>query len=141
MVDSERAATVAQVLRVTTAVGEQYYEAASAVGLTVQEARLLFILSIQPTNMLGLTAALDVPKSTMTGLIARLEADGLVEREQDPRDRRHLLTTPTAKGKDAASTFARDLATRVEGLLSAVDERERAELADILNAILVGLEP
>ena len=92
-------AATAEVLRATTAVGEQYYLAASAVGLTVQEARLLYILGVNPSNMLGLTAALKVPKSTMTGLVARLEDAGLVVREQDPRDRRHLLTTPTPAGR------------------------------------------
>ena len=130
----------AEVLRATTAVGEQYYQAASALGLTVQEARLLYILGLQPSNMLGLTAALKIPKSTMTGLMARLEAAGLVVREQDPRDRRHLVTTATPKGTAAARTFAADLAGRVEGILSTLDADERAELADILSEVLAGLE-
>jgi len=129
-----------EVLRATTAVGEQYYLAASAVGLTVQEARLLYILSLEPSNMLGLTAALKVPKSTMTGLVARLESGGLVLREQDPRDRRHLLTTPTATGRAAATAFAADLAGRMAIILSALDESERGELADILSEVLAGLE-
>ncbi|MEJ1231133.1 MAG: MarR family transcriptional regulator [Galbitalea sp.] len=48
--------------------------------------------------MLGLTSALNVPKSTMSGLITRMESAGLVSREQDPRDRRHLLAKPTPEG-------------------------------------------
>ena len=140
-VASSRAALVtAEVIRATATIGEHYYASAGAVGLSVQEARLLFILSLKPSNMLGLTSALNVPKSTMTGLIARMESGGLVLREPDPRDRRHLLATPTAKGTVVARAFARGLAGRVTGALSVLDATEQAELADILNEVLEGIE-
>jgi DNA-binding MarR family transcriptional regulator len=131
----------AGVIRATTAVGEHYYAAASAVQLSVQEARLLYILSLSPSNMLGLTSALKVPKSTMSGIIARLESAGLVARVQDPDDRRNLLATPTQKGTAVATAFAGDLAQRVSGVLSVLDEDEQAELADILNEVLSAIEP
>ncbi len=137
----KNSAALAEVIRATTAVGEQYYLSASAIGLTVQEARLLYILGLKPTNMLGLTAALRIPKSTMTGLMSRLESAGMVVREQDPRDRRHLLATATPKGTAVAKEFAADLGSRVEGLLFELDTDERAELADILNEVLARLEP
>ena len=130
-----------EVIRATTAVGEHYYAAASAVGLSVQEARLLYILSLNPSNMLGLTSALNVPKSTMSGLITRMESAGLVVRSPDPRDRRNLLATPTQRGTAVASAFASDLATRVSDALSVLDSEERVELADILSEILVAIEP
>jgi DNA-binding MarR family transcriptional regulator len=107
----------------------------------VQEARILYILSLRPDNMLGLTSALNVPKSTMSGLVARLESAGLVAREPDPRDRRHLIATPTPKGEAAALAFSRDLADRVSDVLSVLGADERAELADILNEILASIEP
>ena len=141
MSPSKQSPATAEVIRATTAVGEHYYAAASAVGLSVQEARLLYILSLKPSNMLGLTSALDVPKSTMSGLIARLESAGLVVREQDPADRRNLLATPTQKGTVVATEFTHDLAQRVTGVLSVLDADERLELADILSDVLVGLEP
>jgi DNA-binding MarR family transcriptional regulator len=130
-----------EMIRASTTVGEHYYAAAAAVGLTVQEARLLFILGLQPRNMLGLTEALRVPKSTMTGLITRMETAGLITRKQDPADRRHLVSAPTAKGKDVAATFSRDLASRVNGVLSVLEPGERNELADILNRLLRTMEP
>jgi DNA-binding MarR family transcriptional regulator len=129
-------ATAEELIRATTAVGEHYYASAAAVGLSVQEARLLFILSARPSNMLGLTSALGVPKSTMTGLVARMESAGLVVRAQDPADRRRLITEPTAKGRAAAATFARDLATRVSAVLSPLDASEQSELAVLLGEIL-----
>jgi MarR family transcriptional regulator, lower aerobic nicotinate degradation pathway regulator len=130
----------ADLLRATTAVGEHYYASANSVGLSVQEARLLFILSLAPSNMLGLTAALNVPKSTMSGLVGRMESAGLVVRQQDPSDRRHLLAFPTPQGTAAANAFATDLASRVSGVLSELDAGEQRDLAAILSEILVGLE-
>jgi DNA-binding MarR family transcriptional regulator len=131
----------ADLLRATTTVGEHYYASANSVGLSVQEARLLFVLSLAPSNMLGLTAALNVPKSTMSGLISRMESAGLVVRTQDPGDRRHLLAFPTPQGIATANAFAEDLASRVSGVLSALDADEQRDLAAILSEILVGLEP
>jgi DNA-binding MarR family transcriptional regulator len=131
----------ADLLRATTAVGEHYYASANSVGLSVQEARLLFILSLAPSNMLGLTAALNVPKSTMSGLVGRMELAGLVVRRPDPTDRRHLIASPTAQGTAAARAFADDLASRVSGVLSVLDAGEQRELAGILSEILVELEP
>ena len=141
MATSKSARVTAEVIRATTTVGEHYYASATAVGLSVQEARLLFILSLKPSNMLGLTSALNVPKSTMSGLISRMESAGLVVREPDPRDRRHLLATPTRKGTAVAAAFARDLAARVTHVLSVLDAGEQAELADILGELLAGIEP
>jgi DNA-binding MarR family transcriptional regulator len=129
-----------ELLRATTAVGEHYYAAAAAIGLTVQEARLLFILGLEPTNMLGLTSALRVPKSTMTGLIARLESGGFITRERSAADHRQLVSTPTRKGRDAAARFARDLAASVDGVLSPLGPAEQRELAGILSELLAGLE-
>jgi DNA-binding MarR family transcriptional regulator len=138
---SKPSPATAEVIRAATAVGEHYYAAASSVRLSVQEARLLYILSLNPSNMLGLTSALKVPKSTMSGLIARLESAGLVVREQDPEDRRNLRTTPTHNGTAVATVFARDLAQRVSGVLSVLDADEQVELADILSEILAAIEP
>jgi MarR family transcriptional regulator, lower aerobic nicotinate degradation pathway regulator len=141
MSQSKPSPATAEVIRATTAVGEHYYAAASAVHLSVQEARLLYILSLNPSNMLGLTSALKVPKSTMSGLISRLESAGLVVRAQDPDDRRNLLATPTQKGDVVATAFAGDLAQRVSGVLAALAADERVELAGILSEILSAIEP
>jgi DNA-binding MarR family transcriptional regulator len=128
---------VDELIRATTTVGEHYYASAGRVGLGVQEARLLFILTSTPQNMLGLSSSLNLPKSTLTGLIARMESAGLIARQRGPEDRRNLLATPTAQGRKVAAAFAADLARRVSGL---IDDPSSAELAAILSAMLARAE-
>ena len=132
---------VQQLIRASSTIGEHYQSSAAAVGLSVQEAQLLFILSVQPRNMLGLTSALRVPKSTMTGLMARMEAAGLIVRERDPRDRRRLVATPTERGDVLARRFERDLADRVSGVLARLDRAEQRDLAAVLSGVLARIEP
>jgi MarR family transcriptional regulator, lower aerobic nicotinate degradation pathway regulator len=129
-----------ELIRVATTVGEHYYESAAAVGLSVQEARLLFILAVKPTNMLGLRSALRVPKSTMTGLMSRMEFAGLIERSTDVDDARQIVATPTRLGTSAAAAFIVELRTRVEGVLSALDRTEQRELGGIFSEMLSAVE-
>ena len=47
-----------------------------------------------------LAAASRLSKQAMTGLVQRCEADGLVERERDPRDGRAFNVRLTARGRE-----------------------------------------
>jgi MarR family transcriptional regulator, lower aerobic nicotinate degradation pathway regulator len=133
--------TAQQAVRVVTTVGEHYYASAEGLGLTVQEARLLFILALRPSNMLGLTSALQVPKSTMTGLMSRMESAGLVARAPDADDRRSLVVTPTRRGRRVAESFAREMADRVDDVIATLDQGEQEELRDLLTEVLTAAEP
>ena len=133
---------VDELIRATTTIGEHYYASADRQQLGVQEARLLFILTTQPSNMLGLASTLNLPKSTITGIMARMEAAGFVVRERGSHDRRNLVATPTPQGRRAAAEFAKDLAGRVEGVIdqTGINDRVRAELAGILSTMLANVE-
>jgi DNA-binding MarR family transcriptional regulator len=133
---------VDELIRATTTIGEHYYASAAGQQLGVQEARLLYILSTEPSNMLGLASTLNLPKSTITGIMARMEAAGLVVRERGSQDRRNLVATPTAKGRTAAAAFAKDLARRVEGVMddAGLDDTSQTELASILSMMLANVE-
>jgi DNA-binding MarR family transcriptional regulator len=127
-------------IRVATAVTEHYERISSDLGLTMQQARLLFILHRQPTNMLGLGSALRLTKSTMTGVVARMEAAGLVERVPDAADRRNFVVTPTDHGVKVAEEFERQLRTEVRRMLQVLDPSERDTLAVLLTAVIAGQE-
>lgn len=113
------------------------YEAnAREVGLTPQQARLLFVIAEQPANMLGLGATVHLGKSTMTSLVDRMEELGLLARTPDPGDGRRLMVSPTERGRELSALFESSMRASIGGLIADVDERDRQELARILSVIL-----
>lgn len=130
---------VAQLVRVSAEILGHYEASAARVGLSAQEAQLLFILGTNPVSMLGLTQSLRAPKSTMTSVMTRMERQGLVARRRSGADGRQVLSRATEEGVAASHRFERDLAGRVTPMLAALDDAERAELAELLTELLVRL--
>ena len=63
---------------------------------------MLDILNEAGTNGIPLSElgkSLDVTKGNITGLIDRMERDGLAKRKDDPKDRRVIRANITARGK------------------------------------------
>jgi DNA-binding MarR family transcriptional regulator len=123
-------------IRASTIVTARYDALAAAHGLTPQQARLLFVLHRQPSNMLGLGATERVSKSTMTGVIARMHKIGLVERTPDPADRRNLVVMPTAHGIEVLEAFEQELRAATVEMLVPLDPAERVQLAGLLSALV-----
>jgi MarR family transcriptional regulator for hemolysin len=69
-----------------------------------------------------LAARVDIEAPTLVRHLDRLEADGLLERRRDPRDRRVLRVRLTAAGREAE--------TRLRSIAAAVN----AELRELLGA-------
>jgi DNA-binding MarR family transcriptional regulator len=105
-------------------------------GLTRQQSRMLFVLHVRPSNMLGLGAELRLGKSTMTGVVARMETAGWVQRAPDPRDRRNILLTTTPAGAALAKRFERELRDQVLALLSPLESEDREALGALLSRVL-----
>ena len=110
---------------------------ARELGLTPQQARLLFVVAEEPDNMLGLGATVRLGKSTMTSLVDRMEELGLLERSADARDRRRLVVTATARGKEVSSAFEKAMRASITTITSPLNEVELSALARILSVILV----
>ena len=60
---------------------------------------MVTIESLGPLTVGELSSVEKVQPPTMTPIVARLEAEGLVRREVDPSDRRVARVTATAKGR------------------------------------------
>src|SRR4051812_18424092 len=82
---------------------------------------------------------LHVHPSTLTGILKRLEARGVLQRRSDPRDARRALFGLTAKGRklDSVRTGAVELAVR---RVIAVDPQKVAAAQEILAALSVELD-
>ena len=80
--------------------------------------------------------ALDLDRSTVAGLVSRLEARGLVERGRSPSDRRRNAVRLTVEGLDALREVTPAAARVHDNLTSALDEGEREILQELLTRIL-----
>ena len=81
-----------------------------------------------------------VTSGTMTNRVDRLEKRGYVAREPSPSDRRGVLVRLTPDGLTVVDAAFDALLAHERRLLSGMDERSRADLADSLRALLAAVE-
>ena len=127
-------------VRVSSAISDIYDQVSSRYGLTRQQSRMLFVLHTRPSNMLGLGAELHLVKSTMTGVVARMEEAGWVLRSVDPRDRRNAVLTLTAEGAELASQFEHEMGRRMLEVIAPLDGDDRAMLGSLLSRVIQRIE-
>ncbi|MFJ6561025.1 MarR family winged helix-turn-helix transcriptional regulator [Streptomyces sp. NPDC091412] len=119
---------------------EDYEEAAGEHALTGAQARLLSLLSLEPLPMRKLAQKLKCEPSNVTGIVDRLETRGLVERQQDPGDRRVKLAAATEDGRRVARELREGLRFAREPL-AGLSEEERTALRDLLRRMVDQGEP
>lgn len=74
-------------------------------------------------------------KSNMTQLVDRLEADGFVERINDPEDRRSVLAAITKEGRRRYEAGGAALAAQEQELLKGFRRAEREQLTELLQRL------
>lgn len=99
---------------------------------------LVAITTEEPTSELALAHRLGIDKTAMTYIIDALEADALVERRPDPRDRRIRQVYPTDAGQTLLGT-ARVALRAVEGtLMRGLTADEQMQLRQLLAKAALG---
>ncbi|WP_239132415.1 MarR family winged helix-turn-helix transcriptional regulator [Paractinoplanes durhamensis] len=116
-------------------VNAAYSENSREYGFSPQQGQLLCILRSQPYGMGELGAVLGLAKSSVTGLVDRLERGGLVRREPDPADSRAVRVALTARGGKIADQFYTETRERILGLAAGLTDAERETLAALLARI------
>lgn len=113
----------------------EYEQVAADHALTGAQARVLALLSMEPTPMRRIAKKLRCEPSNITGIVDRLEARGLVERRPDPGDRRVKLAAATPEGRSTAHRLRESLDFAREPLAQ-LTEVERGVLRDLLKRML-----
>lgn len=127
--------------RATLAVTSQLKKGFAAAGLlTLKPAYLgvllcLWIEDRLQGNELGKRAGLE--PSTMTGLLDRMEKDGLVKREPDPNDRRANRIHLTQAGIDAEAAVSAAVSGTLEKILNTITEKDLETTRNVLRTILL----
>jgi DNA-binding MarR family transcriptional regulator len=115
-------------------------EQLSTLGLSLPKLMALKALADAGESLpLGqLADRLSCVKSNITQLVDRLEADGFVQRQSDPNDRRARLATLTAAGRKACKEGSRVQQSAEQSLLRKLSAAESRQLAGLLTKITSG---
>lgn len=100
--------------------------------------------AVGPVSQRRLGEMLDINRSVMVKLADRLEADGLLERERDPADRRNYALSTTAAGNAAIVEMMAGAIKGEAELTAGLTRPERDRLIELLRRTvpdLVGLVP
>src|SRR5438128_8040452 len=89
----------------------------------------------------ALMDALQLTGGTISVRIDRLERDGIVERLPDPYDQRGVLVRLTQKGERLFDQVAPLHLANEDRLLSALNARQREQLAALLRILLLSFDP
>ena len=96
----------------------------SGLNVTMPQAKTLFLLADGPQRMTGIAKRLSVEMPSATTMIDRLVCKGLVERRQDPADRRAVVCSITAAGMEAVERFWSVRAARMESFIATLSDEE-----------------
>jgi DNA-binding MarR family transcriptional regulator len=116
--------------------------------LTMPQLKALLVISLRPgSSGQDITAAMGISLATVTGIVDRLAAQGLVSRREDPHDRRVRRIDVTPAGAEfmdgiitAGAAHQRRLLDRLDAAALDVVERAVAHLLAAAEAELAGIE-
>lgn len=113
-----------------------FERAAAAFDLTKPQAHALYVLTTEgPRTMRELAETLACDASSVTGLIDRLEARGLVSRHSVPNDRRMRMLAVTAAGTRLQQRY-RALVSQPPPAIAGLPEEVARGLRDVLTRVL-----
>ena len=88
-----------------------------------------------PTRSVDLSDRLGIAARTVTGAVDALEADGLVERQPHPTDRRAHLLVVTQRGRERLADATQVHQSLVKSAGGALTPADREQLLRLVNAL------
>lgn len=97
--------------------------------------RLIAILRDRAPAMSELALHLGLDRSSVTGLVDRAVARGLMRKTSDERDRRSSRVTLTHTGRDLAGSCADEITRELEPMITLLTAAQRGHLTRLLRAL------
>lgn len=114
--------------------------ASSGLNLTLAQCKVLIHLqSNEGISQVRLAELTDTDPMTLVRTLDRMERDGLIERQQDPADRRARRLFTTAAAEPVLAEIWRIAERARAALLAALSPAERIQLVDLLERIHANL--
>ena len=104
--------------------------------VSIVQVRLFGVLRDREPGILALAEYLGLDKSSVTGLVDRAEARGLVKRKADPDDGRAIRIGLTAEGRALAGRGEREMREEVRALTASLTDAQRRQLASLLGRVV-----
>lgn len=106
-------------------------------GLSDQQWRVLRVLGEHGTVDTGRVAReAFILGPSLTGVLARMERDGLVRRERDPADQRRSVVEATAKGLKLVETLSITIEEHYGWMEKSIGKQKLAELYELLDRVI-----
>jgi DNA-binding MarR family transcriptional regulator len=103
--------------------------------VTVPQLRVLMMMATRgPLNLGAVAAGLDVSAPNASRICDRLLKAGLIDRGEDPKDRRNITLTLTTDGRALINRVIRHRRTAIKRLLAGMTAGDREQLADALES-------
>lgn len=108
-------------------------------GLTGQQGRILFYVFYvtqkekRKVNQNDIEKRFVLSKSTVSGLVSRMEKNGLIERKKEKNE---VLLLPTKEGIDLIEKIHSGKEQTIKNLYRGVDEKEKEEFENTLNKLI-----
>jgi MarR family transcriptional regulator, organic hydroperoxide resistance regulator len=112
-------------------------EAWMELDLTIGQLKSLFFIDSEGiTHFKSVANALGVTPPSVTGIIDRLVAQGLVSREENPENRRMQILKTTSKGKDLLTRLIEIRKGKMNSVIGQLSLQDLADLARISNSLV-----
>ena len=106
-------------------------------GLSDQQWRVLRVLGEHGTVETGRVAReAYILGPSLTGVLARMERDGLVRRERDPADQRRTVVEATAKGTKLVEKLSHTVEAHYQWLEKSLGKQKLAQLYELLDELI-----
>jgi homoprotocatechuate degradation regulator HpaR len=106
-------------------------------GLSDQQWRVLRVLGEHGAVETGRVASeAYILGPSLTGVLARMERDGLIQRERDPADQRRTVVEATAKGRKTVARLSDTIETHYQWLEQSLGKQKLAQLYELLDQLI-----
>lgn len=117
-------------------------EACDTAGLTIPQAVTMRIAAHNPgLTLTELSQKMGLANSTVSGIVDRLEREGLLLRTPDPADRRVFRVNPTPAAEVRRERYASAVRAALTGVLGRLSPEELSSLRAALAALARALGP
>jgi DNA-binding MarR family transcriptional regulator len=133
---SEPLGLAAGLVRLSFLVQAIYADACTRLGITPAQAKLMCVISDREMGMAELASILRLEKSSLSGLIDRIEQRGYLHRRPSPADRRSVNVTLTPQGQHLAAEFRGEVSSHLAHTVRHLSAPERSRLVRLISQVV-----